>query len=86
MAITGVSPTSGGTGSAVVITGSGFTGATGVFFSSNGEPTLTAELLSTLILKLPPLHQVVLGPFMWRCSFPRSTARISSFARLLGET
>lgn len=45
MAVTGLSPTSGKVGSAVVITGSGFTGATGVFFTATGYPTLSAEFV-----------------------------------------
>lgn len=41
--VTAVSPTSGTEGSLVTITGTGFTGATGVMFTSNGDPTLSAE-------------------------------------------
>jgi len=73
-AVTGVSPSTGSPGSVVVITGSGFTGATSVGFGNTGVPVMSVDSEAQITVQAPfgsgTVDVVVFGPAGWSPAVP----------------
>lgn len=79
MPVTSISPTSGGIGSIVTITGSGFTGATGVMFSSNGYPALTTEFIVDSDTQIQAVVPSYTGTFSIQVFVPQEASSDNEF-------